>query len=391
MVTMPDFGRGGIAHSNQIRTLVAVMAMDVGGMLPVALSGALAGEISTDLAITPTRLAMVISSFFLTGSVTAMLVGAEIDRIGPHRTAALSSLGTVASVGLVALASSSAWSLTLALVVAGGSLSLTMPATNAILAHEIAAGRRAVAISAKQSAVPLALMLSGLALPAVSSDIGWRWIFVGAALFPLSGLLLLPRGPTVRDSSPRSAGWSAQRRVLPVGVSVLLASLLPGGATAFLALSLTEAGMTASMAAAMLVAGNSLGIVVRLVSGYWADRSGSDGRVMVAGMMLMGAVGAALLMSDDLVSMGIGSILALGLGWGWTGLTHFMVVRARPANAGAASAVVQSAGMLGSASGPLLMGAALPYLGLQRSWVVLATLTFVAGLLVAGSPRLRQP
>ena len=61
---------------------------------------------------------------------------------------------------------------------------------------------RSLAFGLKQSSVPLATFLSGLAIPFVALTLGWRWAFVlAAALAALLMASLLIFGPRVSDRS----------------------------------------------------------------------------------------------------------------------------------------------------------------------------------------------
>jgi hypothetical protein len=171
--------------------------------------------------------------------------------------------------------------------------------------------------------------------------------------------------------------------VVPVGLSVALASLLPGALTGFAVLTLHGGGLTAPVAGATVVAANMLGIAVRLAAGVWADRVNSDGYRPVALLMAAGAIGAVLLGVGSPPLLVVGALLAYGFGWGWSGLTYFLVVRGPAEHAGSTSSVIQAGGMAGSATGPLAMGLLLHVTGYAVAWACVAAATGLGALIVA--------
>ncbi|WP_164704605.1 MFS transporter [Blastococcus litoris] len=369
------------------RLVTGGVLLDTAGILPVGLVGALAAPIGESLALTSGRLAVVVTGFFLTGSVTAMLLGSRIDRAGPRRAAGAAGIVTVAAVLAVAVLARHWVVLLASICVCGAAFSITMPATNALLRARIPEARLATVVSIKQCAVPVALLLAGTAVATVED---WRWAFVAVVAVPLAGWSLLPRFPVPRGDADPGSGRSARRGVLSVGVSVGLASLLPGALTGFAVLTLTDGGLAAPVAGAVVIAANVLGIVVRLGAGVWADRKGSDGYRPVAVLMAAGAVGAVLLGTGPVPLLIAGALLAYGFGWGWSGLTYFLVVRGPAEHAGSTSSVIQAGGMAGSASGPLAMGLLLQATDHTGAWWCVAAFTAVAALVVARAASARR-
>jgi cyanate permease len=176
---------------------------------------------------------------------------------------------------------------------------------------------------------------------------------------------MLHRFPAPGSDVDQGGSRSARREVLRVGLSVGLASLLPGALTGFAVLTLRDGGLAAPVAGGVVIAATVLGIVVRLSAGVWADRVGSDGYSPVVFLMAAGA------------------LLAYGFGWGWSGLTYFLVVRGPAEHAGSTSSVIQAGGMAGSATGPLVMGLLLHVTGYAVAWACVAAATGLGVLIVA--------
>jgi MFS family permease len=368
------------SSGGQPRLIVGAVLLDTAGILPVGLVGALAAPIGEDLNLTTGRLAAVVTGFFLVGSGTALLFGGRIDRVGPRRAAGLAGAVTVLGMLAVVLLVHH-WLMLLAVIcLCGAAFSITMPATNALLRAQIRPGRLATMVSVKQCAVPAALLLAGVAVAAVPD---WRWAFLGGLAVPAAGWWALPPIQAAPGAVAQKGSRSARRAVIPIGLSVGLASLLPGALTGFAVLTLRGGGLTALQAGAAVVAANVLGIAVRLAAGLWADRVSSDGYRPVAFLMAAGGIGALLLGVGSPPLLVVGALLAYGFGWGWSGLTYFLVVRGPAEHAGSTSSVIQAGGMAGSATGPLAMGLLLHATGYAVAWACVAAATGLGALVVA--------
>jgi cyanate permease len=86
-----------------------------------------------------------------------------------------------------------------------------------------------------------------------------------------------------------------------------------------------------------------------------------------------------LLMSIDVEwTFIVGMTIALGIGWGWPGLTHFVVSRAAGAATPSATGIVQTGSYIGSGAGPLLFGLFFTFLGDTGLWLVVGAVQIVA-------------
>src|SRR5690606_19508698 len=61
--------------------------------------------------------------------------------------------------------------------------------------------RQGIAFGIKQSAIPLATLLGGIAVPAITLSVGWRWTYVAGATFAVLAAALV-----VSDRRPGGAG-----------------------------------------------------------------------------------------------------------------------------------------------------------------------------------------
>jgi hypothetical protein len=101
---------------------------------------------------------------------------------------------------------------------------------------------------------------------------------------------------------------------------------------------------------------------------------------MVAGLLVVGAVGYAMLSVDGLVLLAVGTVLAYGCGWGWTGLLMFATVRLNPNAPAAATGIIHTGAAAGAALGPLIFGAIVAATSFPTAWRTTAG----AALLSAG-------
>lgn len=369
--------------------LAVTIAMDCIAILPAGLVGVLALAISEDLDVAPTTLGLVVSAYFLAGSLAAALLGSHIDRVGPRRAAMFSALVSIGCLTFIALPWDSVWLLGVAAALGGSAMAITMPSTNAVLGAVVQQRQRMIAVCAKQAAVPISLAGAAATITVADALGGWRPVFGGAACLGVVILLLFqwrtndtqPRPVSAAGQDSR-AGRTAQRAILRVGISSMLASLLAGTLTGYAAISLHEAGVTPAGTAIVLAVSNATGIMARLVSGWWAQRRNATNLRTVAAMMIAGGVGAGLMAAGSPVAVSIGSVVAFGLGWGWSALTYAVILELNLDNPGATGAVIQSGGMAGSGTGPLIMAALVGTFSLAAGWLVVGCAAVAAGVLI---------
>lgn len=358
--------------------------LDTAGIVPLGLLGALSVQISNDLRFPTVGIGVLVAAFFVGGGLAAGAFGRFIDVVGAGRAVHASTAITAGSLLTIPLFTSPWWVMAVPMGVAGASFSITMPATNALLGRSVAPRWMATAIGMKQAAVPLSLIVGSLFMPFVGESFGWRPAFYVAAAMPLMGLGLLrvarPAKFAVPDRPPSLDLPLSQRAALLMGLSFFFASMMTGALASFSVATLASRGLTHGAAAATLALSNLLGVAVRLLSGVIVDRTHTQGYVPIALMMSVGGLGVSLLGTSDPRLMVVGCLLGFGFGWGWPGIGHYLAVRTAGASPGAASAKVQSGGMLGSAFGPMLMATVLPILGYRGAWPLMTTLACLGGL-----------
>lgn len=357
------------------------------GALPPFLLGAQGVWVRADLDIGLGLLGAAVSLFFAAAAVGSLVMGSVVDRLG--RRVGLSIAGTIVLLGGLAMALLVTGPATLlattALLGLGNASCQTV--ANLSMARALPPHRRGLGFGVKQSAVPLAIMLGGLAVPTLGGLLGWRSTFVTTGV--LGGLLavtaLLRRTP---DGVGAAAGddvsvdrppWAP---LILCGLGITFASAAANFMGAFIASWGFEVGMSATATGLLMAAGSGGSIVVRVLSGWRADGRRGANLPVVALQMLVGAVGVAGLAIDhEAAVIGFG-LLAFSVGWAWPGLLLFAVARLGRDTPARASGVVQGGAFTGGALGPLLLGTLAQTQGFPAAWLVSAVCFLVATVLI---------
>lgn len=374
-----------------LRTAVAAGGLATLGTLPIFLLSAQAVLIRGDLMIDDTRLGVAAGAFFGTAALVSLTCGGLVDRVSSRTStliaAVISAVGTLG----IALGARSFVSLLALLVIAGaGNAALQMTA-NVTLARTVPSGRQGMAYGIKQSAVPLAVMVGGLAVPSVGVLVGWRWTFaltggaclLVAALGRRQGPVRVGRAPLsgVRDRPPAAA-------LVVSGAATMLASSAVVCLGAFLPVWAHSLGLSPARSGLLLSAGGALALVARLGSGFAADRRVGRHMPVVAIHLVVGAAGIWLLSLEDVATLIVGTLIAFGIGWSWPGVLLFAVVRVGRDSPGPASGAIQGGNFAGAALGPVLFGYLATTSGYPTAWRAAACMMLVATALLAIARRM---
>lgn len=350
-------------------------------------------QLSQDTGLTPSMLGVVVAAYWASSALCSPLAGWLSARLGSRwgmTSAAI--LGGFSLLAIAGLTPTWLW-LMVWLVVAGAANALGHPPSNALIGHGVSARNRAFAYGIKQGAVPLATLCAGLAVPAFGLTVGWKWTFViagsGAALVVAFIAWQVPGrsspGRRPRPFPERNARRTPQKLPRDLVVFLVLASTASGlGAAqsnvigAFTVSAATAGGFSAATAGLLLSLGSLANIIARPLVGWIADRGVGGTMATVSLMMAGGAVGLIGMAIALPWTFALGCVLAFGLGWGWSGLLHYVVSNAARSNAAQATGFVQSGAYIGSASGPFVMGFVFEQHGPTVGWVVSACVASVA-------------
>ena len=375
---------GGSPAPWAVRVLAASVGSTLLAMMPAFMLGGLAVFVRQDLGFDRSGIGFAVSVFFFASMVGSLHGGRLAQRLGPRRGIHVAAATSIAALLTIAILAQSWIHLALALGLAGVGNAIAQPAANLALAQGIDQRRQGFAFGLKQSAVPLASLLAGLAVPVLALTVGWRWAFGAAAAFAALLVLLLP-------TKLQSPATYAARRGFRAEQGTFLRFALAGGLGtagttslgAFLVESLVDREMDVALAGLILAAGSLGAIGVRLALGVSVDRNKSltIHVRLVATMLATAAVGFFLMASTP-----VGPILVMGaliacVGTSaWQGLYHFAVVRRSEVPA-SATGVTQAGMFAGGVIGPSVFGA-VASVSFLLAWTLVGMASSVAAILV---------
>ncbi|WP_276962819.1 MFS transporter [Ferrimicrobium acidiphilum] len=376
---------------------VSVLATSMAS-IPAFLVGALAVEIRQSFPITTSELGLAVTSYYLGAASWAVPSGRVAERLGGVRVLKFTPVVGSILLATIALFSSSWWLLALLLFPCGMVSAATATASNLFLARRGKPGRQGATFGIKQAAVPFASLLGGLAVPALGLTVGWRWAFALAALLSIATAILVPR-----PNQPRSK-LSRQHVGAPPVIDKLAITLLAigiglgvfsaSGMAAFLVSGSVHAGISKSAAGLVAALAGAATVIVRITTGFLADRRGSSHFSVIAIMMVIGAIGyATLALAQHLGIAALlvpGAVVALGIGWGWNGLFNFAVIDQHRATPARATGMTQLGGRLGGMLGPTVIGVLIDRFSYSTGWMAAAATCAMAAVAVVLGSRLLE-
>jgi predicted MFS family arabinose efflux permease len=371
--------------------LALSVAAGAASVLPGFLVGALALQIRSDLDVRVETVAAGVTVFFLAGALGAGWGGRLADHIGALRAMRRCIFVTSASLAAMALAPSLVVLFAL-LAVAGVANSVTQPAINLFVAEQIPPDRQGLGFGIKQSGIPAAILVSGLALPLLALPLGWRTTLALCALIPLAVGLALPGGETAHVSR-RAASRRPSRALLLTALGAALGTAGPSALGAYLVASAVDVGIDEGTAGLLAAGASGLSLATRVALGARADRRRDYSLAVVVLLLAAGSLGFALMASNSAGVFVLGALVAFTLGWGWPGLFNLAVVDSNRETPGSASGVSQTGIYVGAAGGPAAFGALAAGAGYGTAWVAVAVTTllsagvlWLAGRASAGAP-----
>jgi predicted MFS family arabinose efflux permease len=371
MTTSPSPGgavEGGRQRWHGHRTALGSSLATVLSALPPFLLGSLMPAMRADVDINTGRLGLLVAMYFLAGAIAAVPGGRLAERLGPRRGLYLTGSVTTVSLLVIAVAVETWVHLGVVIVVAGFANGMVHPAGNLAIVRGVSAARRGAAFGIKQAAAPLATLFAGLAIPVFALTLGWRAAFLAACLlFPLV-VVTLPRNLRSGGSLTRRVPMRADRVLVLIAIASALAFGAATTVGAFLVDSVVSSGGRQAVAGASLTAASAAGIGVRLFIGWQTDRMRKPSILLVAGLMAVGATGFVVLAISPAGIWPLGAIVSMGAGWGWPGLLYHAVAHAHPESPAAATAVATTGNALGAALGPLVFGLAASQFSFAAAW-----------------------
>ncbi|MCM0676027.1 MFS transporter, partial [Micromonospora phytophila] len=195
--------------------------------------------------------------------------------------------------------------------------------------------------------------------------------------------------PATRAAASR--GGRATAALVVVGVAATLAAAAANALGTFVVDSSVDRGLAPGLAGLTLTLGSAVCVAARISVGWLADRRATGHVALIAGMLVVGAAGLALLAVGGPAPLVLGVVLGFGLGWAWPGLMNFAVVRLHPQAPAAATSITQTGVYAGGCLGPLGLGALAAHAGYPAMWSAAAVaMLLAAALMLAGSRMLTR-
>ncbi|MDG4827998.1 MFS transporter [Solwaraspora sp. WMMD1047] len=370
------------APAHPVRASLGATATTIACVVPIFLVGGLAVQMGTELRFSPAGLGLAVSVYFGISALASVPSGALVERFGAARVARAGIVISAASLLAIAGLARSYAALVVLLGLSAGANALGQLASNAALSRSVPAGRQGLSFGVKQAAIPISTLFAGAAVPLVALTVGWRWAFVAAAGAALAALAVVP---PEQGTPARRAGNGGDRATGALVVIGAAAGLAAAGANAlgtFVVDSSVTRGLDPGTAGGVLTLGSVVCLGARILAGWLADRRTGGHVATVAGMLLIGALGLALLALDGPVAVLAGVVLGFGLGWAWPGLLTFAVVRLHPQAPAAASSISQTGVYAGGFVGPLALGAIAAHAGYPAMWLTGAVAMLLAAALM---------
>jgi len=373
--------------------VLQAVAVCIVGVLPAFMVGALAVQIRAELDVGLAGIGLATASLFAVSGSLARPIGSLVQRLGSRRGLTLAALLSTASLAVVGLAQSFPV-LLWAMVLGGIGNAMAQTAANLSLSELVAEGRLGLAFGVKQSAIPAATLLGGLAVPGIALVLGWR-----SALAAGAALALVVAGSAVLSARDRDRGGlrdadgvdlglpRAGLLVLTVGAGLAAAASTSLGV--FLVDSGVAAGLRPGQSGLLFALSSLLGLAGRIGFGWSADRHpGRSSYLVIANLLTCGCAGYLLLALGTVPAFVAGSLLAYGAGWVWTGLFHFAIVKDNRRAAAAATGFVQTGLSLGAAGGPLVFGLVAQAVSYRAAWLGTAALSLAAAVTIRAGRRM---
>jgi len=374
-------------------TMSAASAMTTLGAIPVFLLSAQSVFIRRDLDFDEARFGLAVSCFFAAAATTALLGGGIVDRLGRRRGTLLAGATSVLGGAGLAWGARSYAVLVVSLIVLGIANAAMQVTSNLSLAKSVPPHRQGLAFGVKQSAIPFAIVLGGLAVPSVGVIIGWRWTFgitAILAILVIVGGLFLPREPVIRAAAQGPLEKAPTMALALTAGAMAVASAAVNSLGAFVASWGFQIGMTPSQTGFLMAAGSGLSIGARVLTGHRADRRDGRNFPVVAAQMLFGSAALAVVSIPSIPTLWVSTILAFAVGWAWPGLMLFAVVRVGREAPGAASGAVQAGAFVGGAAGPALFGLLVSHTDYPFAWRVASLFLMIAAGMVFVARRMFQ-
>lgn len=364
------------------RSVIAAVLVNLVGVLPAFLTGAMAVQIARTFALRPTTISLLITCFALASMASSAPLGRRVGRWGVRRSTRATAAGEVIALSLCA-ASPHPVVLGAALTFGGLANALGQPAANALIAAHLSPKRFGIGFGIKQSGIPLATLLGGLAVPTVALTIGWRAAFVIAAALALITIPLIPSDAAAPH--PRQEGPVPRMAIRPLWAlagGLMFVVIASSSIGSFGTVGGVSVGLSEGTAGYLVAIGGLAGLVIRVGAGAYADHRRFDSLLAVSALVVVGALGWTAMAVGNPAAYCVGLVVANAFGWGWPGLQQLSMARRFPVSTAAASGVAQTGVALGLLLSPLLIAPIATTAGWSWAWGVVTAAAAIGAVIV---------
>jgi MFS family permease len=300
---------------------------------------------------------------------TLVLWGAATDRFGERGVMTAGLAGAAVALGAAALTRSPLAAGALLLAAGASGASVNAASGRAVLTW-FPVRCRGLAMSVRQTSVPLGAAGAALALPALADRGGIPLVFAGLATVCVSAAVASalwihepPDAPSRDVRAPASTRTVLAdprlQRLSAAGALLVVPQFL--GSVFLVELLHTGRGLSLAASAALLSVTQVLGALGRLVNGVWSDRAGSRLRPLriVALAVAAGfALTAVAFAAGPVQLLAAVAVAAAALAISWNGLVFIAAGElAPPGRAATAMAMTNTANYVGAAVTPAVGGA----------------------------------
>lgn len=381
-------------NNNRIGYKWIILGIATGGQAAIAFGGLslppLAGYLTREFALTKMEFGAIISVLFFGASLASFPSGRFTDTLGVKIYLSISLIAMGLFVGLVCLAKSYINLLILGFLIGLGYGTMNPPTNRAVM-EWFSKLNRGMAMSIKQTSVPIGGFLAAIIMSQLAMRFGWRYAFlIGGLMIFFSAILpwLYYKNPPIKLEenawpalSPESVvsfkTLLKKKGLILLSIIACIFAMVQIATGTYLVLYLEETCLfSAAIAAGYLGLANVAGIIGRIFWGVVSDRLFGGRRRIVLQVIACICGFSAMLISMNVYSS-VGkwflALLIFMMGFtaiGWNGVYHAHLVEiAGKKLSGTATGLSLSIVFLGNLSGPIIFGGIVDLSGsYQHAW-----------------------
>lgn len=345
-------------------------------MTPMYLVGVLAIPIRDDLRLTRAELGLLVSVFMGIALLCATPAGQLVDRRGITPTFTIGLFGSGVGGLCIGAFGSDLSPLFVGIALCGAGLALVDASTNMAIARSVPEEHQAMSYGLWGLGPPIAALVCGLVAVRLGEQGYWRQVFVGLGLIAGCGVICAVQRPfLVRDRPPprRQVSVQADAGLAWAGMLGIGMGLALGCATAVTTYAIDFAqsiGLNNQIAGALVAFASGGVVAMRLLISVVIAEHEHRSATLIPAMLVLGAGGHFALALQAHASTVVGVLVALILGFGWTGAMFLVVARMYPNRTGRAGGFVLMGTYAGAVVATPAFGWIVDHHGYDAAWLL---------------------